>query len=113
MVQSGQSICLGSNPFTLVWPIVRKILSSSLKFFKVLEPFIQAGSDLNSSYFGSKIISSTEMVQTYESDILPMPQLLRYLKKGPGKGILLSSDSTFQNRIQLKTGRSLCQSSSN
>ncbi|KAE9467322.1 hypothetical protein C3L33_00766, partial [Rhododendron williamsianum] len=56
VVQSGQSICLGSNPFTLVWPI--------------------AGSDLNSSYFGSKIISSTEMVQTYESDILPMPQLL-------------------------------------
>lgn len=61
-----------------MWPIVRNFLSSSLKFFKVLEPFILAGSDLNSSYFGSKIISSTEMVQTYESDILPMPQLLRY-----------------------------------
>ena len=35
-------------------------------FFKVVEPFIQASSDLNSSYSGSKIISLTEMVQTYE-----------------------------------------------
>ncbi len=36
------------------------------ELFKVVEPFIQASSDLNSSYSGSKIISSTEMVQTYE-----------------------------------------------
>ncbi|CAK9186308.1 unnamed protein product [Ilex paraguariensis] len=40
-----------------------------------------ASSDLNSSYSGSKILSSTEMVQTYESDILQMSQLLRYIKK--------------------------------
>lgn len=36
------------------------------ELLKVVEPFIQASSDLNSSYSGSKIISSTEMVQTYE-----------------------------------------------
>jgi hypothetical protein len=36
------------------------------ELFKVVEPFIQASSDLNSSYSGSKILSSMEMVQTYE-----------------------------------------------
>ena len=36
------------------------------ELFKVVEPFIQASSDLNSSNFGSKILSSTKMGQTYE-----------------------------------------------
>ena len=36
------------------------------ELFKVVEPFIQASSDLNSSYSESKIFSSMEMVQTYE-----------------------------------------------
>ena len=51
VVPSGQCICLGSNPFTLVWKIVRKIWISFLwkSYLKLWNLFIQASSDQKTS----------------------------------------------------------------